>query len=561
MPGKVERGLGGEGVPVEWVSKSGFGTTSRFLAAVVNEGLAVAVVAQPAKGNSLGLRISSNEAPHQSTSASIWVGLDGRLPYDAIKMRLLRLLHPDDLRPPVYLGGDASPAPEGVTEVDPNTVFTTMCQWLGSNEGARRQIIEELNSSVVNQEAPLAAIAPNEILQMMKPEIIFISVMRSDIRIVGPFESSIEPLLRSQGVELAENTSERIVLPCLARQLPAIRHHLRSGISQLPSTPLFGQAQASIRTVSLSPNHNFPYDLKFALACNITSALRTITPWTALVGPEICSILEKLMPRSMWICKEHAAVTGAQTDFDDAKHCSVLLRENLQRKADAQGESLIISAALAERGVEGEACHAERLFELSTLEQKQHWFREYAALILATILPPVLNHGIGIEAHCQNLLARFDIKSKALTGFAMRDLGGFTMHMPTLRSQGFDITTSPPGSSIPVDDLQKVWYRVHHSLFQGHLNQMIHGLKLQRRNGWAIVREELYKILKPDSSGEAKAFYNFLMAESMPMKCFLGMKMQRLYRDTDVSTDYWCVVALLMEILDTLSRCTQCTFE
>ena len=225
-------------------------------------------------------------------------------------------------------------------------------------------------------QAPLAAIAPNEILQIMNPEIIFISVMRCDVRIVGHFEFSIRPLLLQQGVELADNTSERIVLPCLARQLPAIRHHLRSRVLQMKSKPLFAQAQASIRTVSLPQSHDFPYDLKFALACNITSALRTISPWTALVGPEISSILERLLPRNLWICKEHAAITGAQSNFDDAKHCSVLLRENLQREADAQGETLIISAALAERGVEGEVCHAERVFELSTLEKKQQWFRK-----------------------------------------------------------------------------------------------------------------------------------------------------------------------------------------
>ena len=226
-------------------------------------------------------------------------------------------------------------------------------------------------------QAPLAEIAPNELSDMMNPEIVFISVMRSDIRTVGPFELSIRQLLLEHGVELAENTSERIVLPCLARQLPAIRYHLRSNVLQLPSKPLFAQAQASMRTVSLPQGYDFPYDLKFALACNITSALRTISPWTALVGPEISAILEKLLPHSMWICKEHAAVTGSQKDFDDAKHCSVLVRENLQTKADAQGEALIISAALAERGVIGEECHVERLFNLSTLEKRQRWFRRH----------------------------------------------------------------------------------------------------------------------------------------------------------------------------------------
>ena len=125
-------------------------------------------------------------------------------------------------------------------------------------------------------QAPLAEIIPNALSDIMNPEIVFISVMRSDIRTIGPFELSIRQLLLRQGVELAENTSERIVLPCLARQLPAIRYHLRSKVLQLLSKPLFAKAQASMRTVSLPQRYDILYDLKFALAFNITSALRTL---------------------------------------------------------------------------------------------------------------------------------------------------------------------------------------------------------------------------------------------------------------------------------------------
>ena len=82
------------------------------------------------------------------------------------------------------------------------------------------------------------------------------------------------------------------------------------------------------------------------------------------------------MPSNMWICNEIAAATGSQKDFDIAKHCSVLIRENLEEKAKAIGENLIVSAALTERGFDDEVCHAERIFELHTLESKEVWFRE-----------------------------------------------------------------------------------------------------------------------------------------------------------------------------------------
>lgn len=106
--------------------------------------------------------------------------------------------------------------------------------------------------------------------------------------------------------------------------------------------------------------------------------------------------------------------------------------------------------------------------------------------------------------------------------------------MPTLRQQGYDIRSSPPGSLITVDDLHEVWENVHHTIFQSHLNQIVHGLALRRHGGWAIVREELFKVLKPDSSNEARAFYVFLTREKVPYKCFMRMKMQGLYRDVSL---------------------------
>jgi len=155
----------------------------------------------------------------------------------------------------------------------------------------------------------------------------------------------------------------------------------------------------------------------------------------------------------------------------------------------------------------------------------------YTAQLLKATIPPVRDHGISLEAHAQNICARFNIKSKKLVGFAVRDFGGLKLHMPTLRKQGYDVKSSPPGSLITVDNLIEVWENAHHTIFQSHLNQLLHGLRLQKHGAWAIVREELDKVLKPDASDEARAFYDFIMREKVPYKCFMRMKMQGLYRD------------------------------
>ena len=193
---------------------------------------------------------------------------------------------------------------------------------------------------------------------------------------LGPFEQVLDSLITENGMEVPEVPEDRIIIPCLSRQLPAIVQHLGPSVAIISSVVFYGRAQASLRTISLLTSRAFHYDLKLALACNISSALRTITPWTALIGPEVSSILDNVLPSEMWVCHEIAAATGSDVNFDKAKHCSVLIRENLEAKARARGETLIVSAALAERGVDSEICHAERVFGLQSEAQKEIWFRQ-----------------------------------------------------------------------------------------------------------------------------------------------------------------------------------------
>ena len=225
-------------------------------------------------------------------------------------------------------------------------------------------------------QAPLERIAPSDLPDLQEPSIVFIAVPRHHIVTVGQFEKLLDPLIEEYDVDTSMVPQEDIILPCLKRQLPAIRQSLGLLYPLSSSKPLCGKAQSSLRTISLPASTTFGYDLKLALACNVTSALRTITPWTALIGPEVSLILGKVLPPDMWVCNEVAAATGSQSDFDIAKHCSVLIRENLEDKARARGETLIVSAALAERGVDDGACHAERVFGLITDAQKEAWFRQ-----------------------------------------------------------------------------------------------------------------------------------------------------------------------------------------
>jgi hypothetical protein len=205
---------------------------------------------------------------------------------------------------------------------------------------------------------------------MLTPEISFLSVPRSQVRISGPFEKLLDNLMAQ--LNIPKCTQDRLIVPTLSQQRPSIFSRF-SDVHVVGSD--LASAQTSMRTVSLRPELGFRYHLKLSLACQITSALRTITPWTALGGAEVSALLEKLLPADMWVFKEVAAVTGAQSNFNDAKHLSCILREDLELRANQQDESLIIASAFSELLVSGSRRVKAQAEALLPAGDKKDWFK------------------------------------------------------------------------------------------------------------------------------------------------------------------------------------------
>jgi hypothetical protein len=205
---------------------------------------------------------------------------------------------------------------------------------------------------------------------MITPAIAFISIPRCDMHLVGPFEKELQPLLDK--LEIPSTLSDdRVVVPCLAQQLRAV-------IPRFPNATIIrtiahrAYAQASMRTISLDPQLKFGYHLKLPLACQITSVVRTITPWAGN-GPALSDILDRLLPADLWLFREIAAAYGSQEDFNDARHLSCILREDLERRAMAEGQGLVIAAALHQKPQGIDRTYAEVLFGLRGNHQKLQW--------------------------------------------------------------------------------------------------------------------------------------------------------------------------------------------
>ncbi|KAH6630929.1 IucC family-domain-containing protein [Chaetomium sp. MPI-SDFR-AT-0129] len=389
----------------------------------------------------------------------------------------------------------------------------------------------------------------DSIEDFLTAKVIIISLPRDRIHLDGPFEESIAPLIQRLNIPTETTPPNRALIPCFAAQLPTIHRYFGSTDADIKvesPTPLHGKHQTSMRTITLP---DFPYHLKMALSFTITSATRTMTPWTTRMCIEVSSLLEKIAdPELLWIARKRAAACSADPDFERAKHLSVMLREDPEPRASGRGECLVLPATLFEvssRGGEEEKERVGRAVELfglgSSVEAKREWFRNYTHLYLLSTLPLLLSHGICLESHLQNLLARFDTTTHTLRGFVYRDMGGLRMHKPTLAARGIRVRSADlvPGAVTLIEDLEPAWANAYHCL-ENHLGGAMRGLGLQweeegeegKGGGWGVVREELRKVLDgcADPDGKREELWEFLVRPVVKRKAFLRMKVAGVYR-------------------------------
>lgn len=156
----------------------------------------------------------------------------------------------------------------------------------------------------------------------------------------------------------------------------------------------------------------------------------------------------------------------------------------------------------------------------------------FVDVFFKAFLPSVIVNGVAFEAHPQNTLARFDMQTRELKGFVIRDFGGLRIHAPTLIAST-DLQTLDgiikPGHSIIAETLEDVYTRLYHTLIHNHLQQLIRVLDLHSSGvGWNIVRRRLSEVI-PDGH-ELRSLWLSPETETLPGKCFMRMRLQDMYR-------------------------------
>lgn len=229
----------------------------------------------------------------------------------------------------------------------------------------------------------LQPVGPDDVPNMLSPCLSFVAVPRSSVRLFGPFDKLLKPLLDLLEIPAPTDLETSCtVVPCLTQHLPALLHFFPEA-NPIKSVANRAVAQAALRTVSVP---GYAYDIKLSLACLITSALRVLPCWSAEAAPAMTSLLRKLIPENLWLFGEVAAVTGSQHDLSEARYMTCILRENLELRAQQNDEALVLAAALMERPRGASRTYAEILFDLDTTKDKVRWFRKWVTIHVQLIL-------------------------------------------------------------------------------------------------------------------------------------------------------------------------------
>ncbi|KAJ9069234.1 hypothetical protein DSO57_1020679 [Entomophthora muscae] len=364
---------------------------------------------------------------------------------------------------------------------------------------------------------PMAPILPTQNLKT--PTICMFALPTNQVTVRGDYFDHILPLAKGCPVF---NPAEMVAIPVHELQVPMISLHFPGAIDL--GIRLHSEAQVSLRTVRIEKMANVNF--KLPLAAIITSAMRTVSPWSTYLCPDFNRIADAVVEdkKILKVGHEVGSVIANHPDPDVQKHFSCIVRNEAQSLCP--GETVIVCAALTEKR-HGKYILPE-LFGLTSEASRLAFFKTYVTLLISSFLPPIVKHGFSFEAHLQNTLARFDANNN-LVGFCVRDFGGIKAHAPTLlQSTGLELNVWNEEAIQKAHSLKDVYSVGYHTLVQMHLHRIVRALGFHySRTGWEIIHD----LFDQHIPKEHPARDYFLNTPTALWKAFLSMKFDGLYRD------------------------------
>ncbi|KAJ1840811.1 hypothetical protein LPJ73_006319, partial [Coemansia sp. RSA 2703] len=392
---------------------------------------------------------------------------------------------------------------------DPDILASTATEWEQSIiEGHATHPMYRARYAI----PPLSTISPET--DLFHPRLGFVAVPRDKLRIEGNFENILLPLYSSADFDLHLHTgntsdelghdggspyildyvnrSEQVVMPVHPLHIPAVLELF--SFAQLLPFSVSADAQASLRTVCPEALAPLGYNLKLPLGIKVSSALRTISPWSTFVGPRITEVIPDILqkapvPDALLIAGEPASAVSNDTDFDIAKYLSCVIRNDPEYICRSRGERVILAAALTGYSDSGISVVVKQ-WKLDTYEKRCRFLQKYTDKLFDAFLPPIINHGFAFESHPQNSLLRIDAATGEIKGFIVRDFGGVKVHRETFTHSTGKTIDMLPDSCTDATELYEVYDLAYHTLVQCQLHRLVRALDLHYcGSGWAVVRQ------------------------------------------------------------------------
>ncbi|WP_166461889.1 IucA/IucC family protein [Paracoccus alkanivorans] len=267
---------------------------------------------------------------------------------------------------------------------------------------------------------------------------------------IRPFWLATDPeLVHREGGDIAMGFAPSGAIPVHPWQWrklsgePAIRHLLTEGrLRLLDQTGPEMQATTSLRT--LAPRGDGDH-LKLSLGVGVTSSVRNLAPWSVAVAPAISDWLGRVVDSDpelagLTILPEHSAVIVAR-DLLGGRLAAI-------RRSAPPGDAVPVSA-LSLTEPDGRPLIANWLRRHGT----EAWLSRFLH-ILRPVWLLMTRHGIGLEAHGQNLLIRHD--DGWPTGLIARDFSESLEYVPDCLSRPDllpDLAAIDPGFGSAPDGL------------------------------------------------------------------------------------------------------------
>ncbi|MTH54666.1 hypothetical protein GKZ89_14780 [Bacillus mangrovi] len=303
-------------------------------------------------------------------------------------------------------------------------------------------------------------------------------------------------------------------------------------------------ALASLRTLlPEGKGRNNPFHLKTAINVQATSAVRTVSPASAIHGPMFSKLFKELssqkgFPKNLILLEEAAGIHFKDPESElREKNLAAMIRLNPELEISiSSGEIAVPGTAFISDSPTGKGSfllEAAALYKetmgIPTLEQAaKNWIGDYARVLFEALLPMMTRFGISLEAHLQNSIPV--LKRGVPVRLMVRDFGGIKILNQRLQKSGKQFVFLKE-THVEAENETALHDTAAHAIIQNHLGelivQLVKELRINEAFLWETVYEEMEKVWSslrddPDMETDRKA----MAGDELSLKSLVGMRLQ-----------------------------------